>query len=73
MGQIITIPIWVRDDDEPPKDYIFRDDGRVEWMCEHGVGHTIAVQPRFNFESWKDRWGTHGCDGCCLPVWKLKD
>jgi len=27
-----------------------RADGRMEWICEHGVGHGNHV---------------HGCDGCC--------
>jgi hypothetical protein len=27
-----------------------RSDGRIEYNCEHGVGHGLHV---------------HGCDGCC--------
>ena len=27
-----------------------RQDGRVEWICQHGVGHGNHV---------------HGCEGCC--------
>lgn len=27
-----------------------REDGRVEFICEHGIGHGLHV---------------HGCDGCC--------
>ena len=34
-----------------------RIDGRIEWICEHGVGHTIW------FPEGSD--GVHGCDGCC--------
>ena len=35
-------------------------DGRIEWVCEHGVGHTIWA-PKSMGES---RY-MHGCDGCC--------
>lgn len=35
------------------KDFKKRLDGRVEWICEHGIGH-----PVIGFK-------THGCDGCC--------
>lgn len=67
MARIIQIPIWIEDSDsEITGPLVFRMDGRVEWVCKHGTGHTIAVQPLlFSFESWKGSWGTHGCDGCC--------
>lgn len=47
---------------KPKEEFNFRMDGRVEWVCEHGVGHTI----------WhpKDLDANHGCDGCCN---KLKE
>ena len=41
---------------------INRLDGRVEWICEHGIGHTIYVPPEVEHE---DAWWIHGCDGCC--------
>ncbi len=34
----------------------WRADGRLEFVCEHGVGHTVF--------SMDDHW-IHGCDGCC--------
>ena len=39
------------------KDLNYRLDGRIEWVCEHGVGHPI----------WWPTGGTsvHGCCGCC--------
>lgn len=37
-----------------------REDGRVERICEHGVGHPIGHRTRW--EAWM---GVHGCDGCC--------
>lgn len=39
-------------------EFLMRGDGRCEWVCNHGVGHTVFG------------YGTHGCDGCCS---KLKD
>ncbi len=58
------------------KDLLVRGDGRVEWLCEHGVGHTIALPgkavreiiQRDEFDGRKasvDAWFSHGCDGCC--------
>jgi len=42
----------------------YRADGRIEWICKHGVGHTI-LEPqdhgKYNF--------THGCDGCCKVLY----
>jgi DnaJ-class molecular chaperone len=45
----------------------FRTDGRVEEMCEHGIGHTvsiIAVSAAVT-EREKNAWWSHGCDMCC--------
>lgn len=40
-----------------------REDGRVEWMCHHGVGHTIGHKDK---SKAKEDWNyVHGCDGCC--------
>ena len=44
-----------------------RADGRVEWVCDHGIGHTIAVPtnwPRPD-KGKPDYRYIHGCDGCC--------
>lgn len=39
-----------------------RMDGKIEWICEHGIGHTIAVPKQYA----KDKWAwVHICDGCC--------
>ena len=44
-----------------------RQDGRIEWVCKHGVGHTIEIpqnmNPRYDY--------IHGCDGCCSEVYKF--
>ena len=34
-----------------------RADGRIEWVCDHGVGHTVYAPFGGDF--------VHGCDGCC--------
>ena len=41
---------------------VIREDGRIEWTCEHGIGHTIVVPAKYQDE---DSWWVHGCDGCC--------
>ncbi len=38
----------------------FRMDGRIEYVCKHGIGHTIWA-PK---EMGESRY-SHGCDGCC--------
>ena len=42
--------------------FVKRADGRLEWQCKHGVGHTIKVP--FCYEKQK-AWWVHGCDWCC--------
>lgn len=42
------------------KDLNIRLDGRVEWICSHGVGHTIWYP--------KGSSAIHGCDGCCKKL-----
>jgi hypothetical protein len=38
-----------------------RADGRVEYVCGHGVGHTVEVPKGHEGAGY---W-VHGCDGCC--------
>ena len=38
---------------------IYGDDGAVEWVCAHGVGHPIISKLRPGDP------GIHTCDGCC--------
>ena len=40
----------------------WRADGRLEWVCEHGIGHTVF--------SMNEDW-IHGCDGCCKDLVKF--
>ena len=43
---------------------IYREDGRIEQLCEHGVGHPIGHRNAKMCR--KDSWiWVHGCDGCC--------
>ena len=53
-----------------------REDGRVEWVCEHGVGHTIAIPYHLvsyivekagkeNRIEEQKTYFSHTCDGCC--------
>ena len=42
------------------KDIIHRMDGRLEWVCSHGIGHTVWHPKGSDF--------VHGCDGCCKKV-----
>lgn len=44
------------------KKFITRMDGRIEWICEHDIGHTIFVPKQNKSDS---SWWSHGCDGCC--------
>ena len=43
-------------------DLSWRLDGRLEWTCERGVGHTV----------WCPHDYIHGCDGCCKEVKTLE-
>ena len=37
-----------------------RADGRIECVCDHGVGHTICASKKVGRAGY-----IHGCDGCC--------
>jgi hypothetical protein len=47
----------------PIEELSFRGDGRVEWICEHGVGHTV-----YNPNDWGEYDFVHNCDGCCFGI-----
>ena len=57
----MTIKQIAKKYNKPEKEFGYRDDGRIEWYCEHGIGHTVW-SPDNNY--------IHGCDGCCR---KLKE
>lgn len=58
----MNIEIIAKKYNRPNKEFLRRADGRIEWICEHGIGHTVW------FPKGSD--GTHGCDGCCLKLKK---
>jgi len=48
----------------PVSEFGKRFDGRIEWYCEHGIGHTV----------WSpDNYMLHGCDGCCRELKEKTD
>ncbi len=56
--------------------FSIREDGRIEWKCKHGYGHTVAIPyhlvqlvakqkgPRLRVREMNAHF-SHGCDGCC--------
>jgi hypothetical protein len=54
--------------DYPPHNLI-REDGRLEKLCPHGIGHTVGHVNPGELAS-RYTW-IHGCDGCCFP-WKTQ-
>jgi len=44
-------------------------DYRIEWTCNHGVGHTIWAYQNGDIQSDY----IHGCDGCCEKIKVMKD
>lgn len=51
---------------EDNPDYVVREDGRIEHLCSHGVGHPVGM---LRGRRWDATWmGIHGCDGCCRLV-----
>lgn len=55
---------WLRELMDKVKADLVREDGRLERLCKHGIGHTVG---HINQESWEnDKYvELHGCDGCC--------
>ena len=49
-----------------------REDGRVEYVCIHGIGHTIAIPYKLALickdKANTDAMFSHGCDGCCKKI-----
>jgi hypothetical protein len=47
---------------KPEGEFGYRLDGRIEWYCKHGIGHTV-------WSPHKDKVTyMHGCDGCCTKL-----
>ena len=47
-----------------PSELNWTGDGRLEWVCEHGIGHTVYAPEDLDL--------VHGCDGCCEDIIILK-
>lgn len=45
-----------------PQTHLIREDGRIEKVCLHGIGHPVGVLKEGGWEDWM--WG-HFCDKCC--------
>lgn len=44
---------------------LFREEGLMERVCEHGVGHPDPDSLAFFESQGIKNMGIHGCDGCC--------
>ena len=58
IGKLLNIPI---------SELQYREDTRIEWVCEHGIGHTVyapEVMGKYGY--------SHGCDGCCNNIKTLE-
>lgn len=50
----------------------YRMDGRIEWVCEHGCGHTVfAPKVKQDDGTYYENY-LHGCDGCCKDIKRFK-
>ena len=55
-------------DANPDLKFKFRIDGRLEYICPHGIGHTVYAPPILQDDGTYYRDYVHGCDGCCKNV-----
>jgi hypothetical protein len=56
----------VKEKNTDESDFIYdlvREDGRLERVCKHGIGHTVGHKDSRQLRS-RYTW-VHGCDGCC--------
>jgi len=53
---------------------IRRENGLVEHICEHGIGHPAHGSVHWHKIQGIDGMDIHGCDGCCNSTeWQLAD
>jgi hypothetical protein len=57
MGKTVPYTIDIRSVKASELNY--REDGRIEWVCKHGIGHTIFAPKQMGKAGF-----IHGCDGC---------
>ena len=57
--------------DQPAFIYdLVREDGRLERLCKHGIGHTVG---HLNVKEWNTEYvEIHGCDGCCANYERMR-
>jgi len=57
----------------PLEELQYRMDGRIEWECEHGVGHTVYAPAVKQDGGGMYRNMLHGCcgHGCCSRLPKI--
>lgn len=56
---VFFLPNGTRVESSDPR-VLIREDGRVEILCKHGIGHCVG-----HLRHWQKWMGVHGCDGCC--------
>ena len=66
-AETMTIKQIAKKYSKPEKEFGYRMDGRIEWHCKHGIGHTVW-SPRKD-----DVYYIHGCDGCCKKLEERKN
>lgn len=49
------------------------DNGLMERICLHGIGHPDPDAMPFYIERGEDYMSVHGCDGCCRPPSRLTE
>ena len=54
----------------PTSEFRARSDGRIEWVCKHGIGHTVYAPAIKQADGSYYRNYRHGCDGCCSKLSK---
>lgn len=59
----VSIEDMAKKFNRPENEFLRRADGRIEWVCTHGVGHTVWC-PNENY--------IHGCDGCCRQLYVIR-
>jgi len=50
------------------EDLKWRMDGRLEWVCEHRIGHTVYAPAIKQDDGEMFRDWIHGCDWCCKGI-----
>ena len=65
LGCVIHCPTQspANDGDWP---YNWRENGVMERICPHGVGHPDRDSVNFHKRGGHDWVAIHGCDGCCV-------